>query len=1002
MKISKYAALAVCIHIISTAYVIPGTISNRVDREKLEQASDLFERGMFERAGAIYSSVSGDDDLWKEGCRVLSAASISAAGYETMMDSYFRRFPYSSLIPQIRYVHSANLFRRGDYAGASVQLEQIGVKRLYRRQIPGFLFRRAYCDYRNGETVRAKERFRELAGKQNTDYTAPAEYYLGYMNYQESEFREAALWFSKSASDARFRDLSNYYILECRFMEKDYAYVVDKGPGLLETVPEDRKAQLSRIISESYLVLGNVSSADKFYVGGGASSRNSDRTDYFYAGSLKYALGDWHGAIDNFSLMSDRTDSLGQAANCRLAFSYIRTGNKVAAMEAFKEASKVDFDPALTEDAFYNYAKLAFDLNKDISVFEDYLKRYSDRKRGDRIYAYIAMGALASRDYAAAVEAYDKIDVLDRDMQSNYMKANYLRAEELISGGSWRSAVPCLKAAAYYSDRRGAFNQLSRYWLAESYFRSGDYVRASEVLTDLYNTSALYGSEESTLIPYNMAYCHFMSGNYDAAYKWFSEYVKGNAGSRRKEALVRMGDCLFMKGDYREAGTVYGRAAAEYRDVNDIYPYYKEAVCLGLLSETDRKIEILRPVLQADPSSDFYPDALYELGIAYSRNGQESPAGECFRKLTSSVKDTSYIAMSLLELGTMARKASRADDALKYYRRVVELMPVSEYAESALMAIEAVFQSQNDPEGYLAYIESIGRGGSKTAAEKELMFFNAAEQAYLAGNRQKALSSLTSYIEKYPDGSRVPLARFYLGESYRQAGRLQDACDNYSKALACSEGSVREMSLLRYSELSFGLQKYDDAYSGYSELYDKALIPANRSSAAVGMMRSASQARKYHETLRATGLVLGDSGTDDAVRNEAVYIKAKSLLAVSRRDEAMDIFRDLAKNPSTEYGAESAFILIQDCYDRGDFKKVEEMVYAFSDSGSTRQYWLAKAFVVLGDVFVETGELEQAKATFESVRDGYNPQKPDDVRDNVEMRLRKLAELMSPSTAREE
>ena len=59
-------------------------------------------------------------------------------------------------------------------------------------------------------------------------------------------------------------------------------------------------------------------------------------------------------------------------------------------------------------------------------------------------------------------------------------------------------------------------------------------------------------------------------------------------------------------------------------------------------------------------------------------------------------------------------------------------------------------------------------------------------------------------------------------------------------------------------------------------------------------------------------------------------------------------------------------------------------------------YWLAKSFIVLGDSFVEKEELEQAKATFESVRDGYEPSgKDDDVFDNVNIRLNKLAELMA-------
>ena len=86
--------------------------------------------------------------------------------------------------------------------------------------------------------------------------------------------------------------------------------------------------------------------------------------------------------------------------------------------------------------------------------------------------------------------------------------------------------------------------------------------------------------------------------------------------------------------------------------------------------------------------------------------------------------------------------------------------------------------------------------------------------------------------------------------------------------------------------------------------------------------------------------------------------------------------------------------MIQDCFDKGEFTEVENKVYAFSDSGSGQTYWLAKAFILLGDSFAERGELKQAKATFESVRDGYTPAgKDDDVLDNVRMRLEKLSTM---------
>jgi TolA-binding protein len=174
------------------------------------------------------------------------------------------------------------------------------------------------------------------------------------------------------------------------------------------------------------------------------------------------------------------------------------------------------------------------------------------------------------------------------------------------------------------------------------------------------------------------------------------------------------------------------------------------------------------------------------------------------------------------------------------------------------------------------------------------------------------------------------------------------------------------------------------------------LLENNKYAAVLGMMRSAYRAHNYTEAVRNADRTIGDARADASLKAEALYIKAKSYLSTSRRDDAYAIFKELAEDVTTEYGAESAYLLILDSYDKGQFADVETKVYAFSDAGSGQVYWLAKSFIVLGDSFVERDELEQAKATFESVRDGYMPaSSDDDVLDNVNMRLRKLEELMN-------
>ena len=89
--------------------------------------------------------------------------------------------------------------------------------------------------------------------------------------------------------------------------------------------------------------------------------------------------------------------------------------------------------------------------------------------------------------------------------------------------------------------------------------------------------------------------------------------------------------------------------------------------------------------------------------------------------------------------------------------------------------------------------------------------------------------------------------------------------------------------------------------------------------------------------------------------------------------------------------------MVLDSYDKGDFEDVENKVFAFADAGSRQMYWLAKSFIVLGDSYVDRGNLNQAKATFESVRDGYSSvsEEEDDVLDNVRMRIARLEEMIA-------
>ena len=944
-----------------------------------KQVHTLYHAGMYAETVRLLENAKGQE---ADAYRALCALGMRSDHAISLANAFIARNGEHVLAPQVRFALAQLLFDRGAYEQCLQQLEKC--RGIYSTQEQERLYKMGFCAYSLEDWDYAATLLAKVKGQ---PYYAPAQYTLGYMDYARKCFADALPHLEEAARDYRFGTLAKYYILECRFNEKDYAYVVAHGDELYDLVPEDRQAHLSRIMGESHLVLGNVEEAGAYY----SKDRNAapNRSDRFYAGEICYLQENWQGAVDQFTQMGERRDSLGQIASYQLAYSYIRLKNKVAAMSAFQEASALSYSSEIQEDAFYNYAKLAFDLGRDTAPFEQYLNRYGTVK-GDQIYSYMAMAALQNRDYEGAVEAYDHIDELEPRQKSNYMKAYFLRARQLMEAGSWRGAVQPLKAAAYYSDRKDGFNQISRYYLAEAYYRDGKYADARGILTELYNLSALSHRPEGGLIPYQLAYTYFKEANYPQALRWFNLYLDGRSTVQRADALTRVGDCHFFSGDYATAVTAYERQIAEYSYLDNLYPRLRAGVASGLLGDNARKVSLLEPATQASPEAAYYGEALYELGRGYVALKKEDAAVRTFSQLRSSTRDASLVSRSLLELGMIARNAGRNQDALECYKEVVA--QGGEFAEDALLAIEAIYRTQKDPEAYLAYVNSLGDAANRTEAQKEEVYFSSAEQLYLAEDYAKAQTTLMGYLEKYPDALYAAKARFYLAECYRFTGNKEQACDAYSQALNEGlDGALAEGAMLQLASLQYGLGNYADAYRAYRRLNAEAQLAPNRQAAQLGLMRSAFRAREWADAIQDARTVLNAFKADAAVQREARYVTAKSLMSTSRRSEALEQFRTLAKEPATAEGAEAAYILIQDCFDRADFAAVQERVYAFADKAGGQNYWLAKAFIVLGDCFAEQDNMSQAKATFESIKSGYTSTgDQDDVLDQVELRLKKL------------
>lgn len=956
-------------------------------KDAYHDAVELYQNGSYGKARSIFESLG---DPMSRAYVVLCAIKANDDDHTRLFLEYNEEYPESVLGNRIRYEYATSLFVKEDYQSAYNCFKQVAETRLPAADQLNYNFRCGYCCFSMGMYDEAVPYLLKVEAAPKSSLTSPARYQLGYIAYYGGQFGVAEKWFRLIVQDERFQAIAQYYILECRFMMKDYDYIVDNGPAMMEQAPEERKMRLARIISESYLVKGDKNKALAYYMMEGEKGQQS-RSDLFHAGSVMYAVQDYKGAIEKFSKMDSRIDSLGQIANYQLGYSYIRTGNKVAASDAFRDASQAGFDAKIQEDAWFNYAKLAFDLNSDMTIFGGYLEQYPNTSRKEQIYNYLAIAALNSKDYAAAIEAYSNIEELDEEQLGNYLKANYLRASQLAAGGAWTDAAPYFRSAAFNLPKNDRYAQLARFWLAESLFNSGKYAEAAEIYEDLYNISALYDRAEGKMLSYNVGYSNFNQGKYEAAARWLDQYINSAEPECRKDALVRRADCDFARHNYKAAVNSYQRVLDSYSDVNDIYPYYQQALAYGLSGKKKEKVGVLAQVLKASSDAPMYSEAMYELGRAYMEVDDNQSAVKTFGALQSTTSDNTYAAKALIGRGMAYRNMKSYDKSLADYKQVVEILPDSEYAEEALMAINSIYQTTNEPEKFLEYMQSRNLSVGKTPAERENIYFNTAEQIYLSGGYDRAVTSFLKYLQDYPDGAKRGDAWFYLADSYRAISDKEKACSAFKQAATeLKEGSFAETAAYNYAKLSYELQHFNDAYEGFCMLQDVAKMDENKAAARLGKMRAAYQAHNFEDAIAASRDLIASSPSA-AEQREGWFVEAKSLLATSHRDEAFLFFRKLAESPSTPEGAESYYMLVRDLFDSGEFAQLEGKVYDFASKCGDQTYWLAKCYIVLGDGFREQGKVSQARATWESIRDGYTASgEGDDILESVNQRIASL------------
>ena len=93
-------------------------------------------------------------------------------------------------------------------------------------------------------------------------------------------------------------------------------------------------------------------------------------------GYTHYRVHEYDFAIDQFNKIINGKNAVAQNAYYHLADSYLKTNQKTAALNAFKRASEMQFNPVIAEDALLNYARLSYEIGNSYESPSVVLQRF--------------------------------------------------------------------------------------------------------------------------------------------------------------------------------------------------------------------------------------------------------------------------------------------------------------------------------------------------------------------------------------------------------------------------------------------------------------------------------------------------------------------------------------------------------------------------------------------------------------------------------------------------
>lgn len=860
-------------------------------------------------------------------------------------------------------------FQNEKFAEAIQVLEQVDRTALAPELVDAYEFMLGYSYFTQSRYNEAEPLLASVKDRPGSPYYTDANYYYGVIAFGKKRYRPAQQAFDIAKQNKSYSLMIPYY-------EASLAYALGQKERALELAEQAYRngssyyrVPLMQLLAHGYFEKGDYAKAKPYLENFVASSPQVSREDLYELAYIYYTEKQYPQAIEQFKPLAGGQDSLSQHAMYLLGDSYLKVGDKSNARSAFLFGSQNGTVPAFKEQSLFHYGKLSYELGFDAEALQAMRSYRTEYPQGiHSVEAQeIMLGALAnSSNYTEALELYRAMPQKSANAQLLYPAIAFNRAQELINSGQTAAGEALLdEILRSYSTSRAA--ALAAFWKGELHFRRGEYGAAESQFRRYLQNPVVSDEANVPNASYNLGYTLLRLEKYAEAASTFDNLRNQpwQNPNQRNDVLLRLGDALFMQKEFNRALSYYqqvekaGSAGADYA-------LYQQAIIKGAQNRSSEKVAMLKTLEQRYPNSALNQRANMEMADTYLADEQYANALPFLQSIINAQGTNAMKPEALLKAGLAYINLNQPDNALNQFRRLIENYPQSQQAEEALDNVRNIYVELGRPNEYVQLLQRLGR--DVDAASADSLMYASAEMQMVNGNNDRALTSLSNYLEKYPNGRYSIAANYNLARIYEENKNTAKALEHWKILADKVPNEYGSQALTRLARhYYFDEKNYATARGYYQQLLEQATQEADRLEALRGLVRSHYFLDEYEKAIPIANdlLKLSNATADDRIF--ANLVLGKQAMKAGNGSEAQSYFRQVAGLSKGEHGAEAAYWLAYLKLQANDLANAEADAFDVIKNYGSHELWVTKSYILLGDIFMKQKDYFNAKATYNSV-----------------------------------